>query len=124
MEEKKKQSMLMLLSKETSFTKQAIEKVVSLIEEGNTVPFIARYRKELTGSLDEVQIRTIVERWSYINNLETRKEEVVRIISEQDKLTDELYQTILKATKLQEVEDLYRPYKQKLLPFFFYMFNF
>lgn len=113
MEEQKRQIMLQLLIKETSFAKKAIENVVTLIEEGNTVPFIARYRKELTGSLDEVQIRTIVERWSYINNLETRKEEVIRIIGEQEKLTGELHQTILKATKLQEVEDLYRPYKQK-----------
>ncbi|RXJ01959.1 RNA-binding transcriptional accessory protein [Anaerobacillus alkaliphilus] len=111
--EEKKQSMLQLLMKETSFSKKAIENVVSLIEEGNTVPFIARYRKELTGSLDEVQIRTIVERWTYINNLENRKEEVIRLIQEQDKLTEELQQSIVKATKLQEVEDLYRPYKQK-----------
>ncbi|OIJ15096.1 RNA-binding transcriptional accessory protein [Anaerobacillus alkalilacustris] len=111
--EEKKQKMLQLLAKETSFSTKAIESVIGLIEEGNTVPFIARYRKELTGSLDEVQIRTIVERWTYINNLETRKEEVIRIIQEQNKLTDELKQSILKATKLQEVEDLYRPYKQK-----------
>ncbi|OIJ21532.1 RNA-binding transcriptional accessory protein [Anaerobacillus alkalidiazotrophicus] len=111
--EEKKQKMLQLLAKETSFSIKAIESVIGLIEEGNTVPFIARYRKELTGSLDEVQIRTIVERWTYINNLETRKEEVIRIIQEQNKLTDELKQSILKATKLQEVEDLYRPYKQK-----------
>jgi protein Tex len=111
--EEKKQNMLQLLMKETAFSKKAIENVVSLIEEGNTVPFIARYRKELTGSLDEVQIRTIVERWTYINNLETRKEEVIRLIQEQDKLTEELQQAITKAAKLQEVEDLYRPYKQK-----------
>ncbi len=111
--DERKQSMLQLLMKETAFSKRAIENVVSLIEEGNTVPFIARYRKELTGSLDEVQIRTIVERWTYINNLETRKEEVIRLIQEQDKLTDDLQHSILKATKLQEVEDLYRPYKQK-----------
>lgn len=111
--EEKKQNMLQLLMKETAFSKKSIENVVSLIEEGNTVPFIARYRKELTGSLDEVQIRTIVERWTYINNLESRKEEVIRLIQEQDKLTDELQQAISKATKLQEVEDLYRPYKQK-----------
>ncbi|OIJ14576.1 RNA-binding transcriptional accessory protein [Anaerobacillus arseniciselenatis] len=111
--EEKRQSMLQLLSKETSFSSKVIQNVVSLIEEGNTVPFIARYRKELTGSLDEVQIRTIVDRWTYINNLETRKEEVVRLIQEQDKLTEELHGKILKATKLQEVEDLYRPYKQK-----------
>lgn len=111
--EEKKQKMLQLLVKETSFPKNSIQNVINMIEEGNTVPFIARYRKELTGSLDEVQIRTIVERWTYINNLETRKEEVIRIIKEQEKLTDELEKSIVKATKLQEVEDLYRPYKQK-----------
>lgn len=111
--EEKRQSMLQLLAKETSFSSKVIQNVVSLIEEGNTVPFIARYRKELTGSLDEVQIRTIVDRWTYINNLEDRKEEVIRLIEEQDKLTDELREKIVKATKLQVVEDLYRPYKQK-----------
>lgn len=111
--EDRKQHMLQLLMRETDFSKKAIENVVTLIEEGNTVPFIARYRKELTGSLDEVQIRLIVERWTYINNLETRKDEVIRLIQEQDKLTDELHRAITKATKLQEVEDLYRPYKQK-----------
>src|SRR4051812_21491871 len=67
----------------------------------------------MTGALDEVQIRTILERWQYIQNLEQRKEEVLRIIGEQGKLTDELTKSITKAEKLQEVEDLYRPYKQK-----------
>ena len=84
-----------------------------MLDEGNTVPFIARYRKEQTGSLDEVQIRDIMERSQYIQNLEHRKEEVIRLIEEQGKLTPELQQSIVKATKLQEVEDLYRPYKQK-----------
>ena len=86
---------------------------MELIEEGNTVPFIARYRKELTGALDEVQIRDVVDRWTYINQLEDRKEEVIRLIAEQNKLTEELKGKILVSTKLQEVEDLYRPYKQK-----------
>ena len=84
-----------------------------MLDEGNTVPFIARYRKEKTGSLDEVQIRDIMERWQYIQNLEQRKEEVIRLIEEQGKLTDELNCKYWKATKLQEVEDFYRPYKQK-----------
>lgn len=66
------------------------QKVIALLEEGNTVPFIARYRKEQTGSLDEVQIREVMEKWQYIQNLETRKEEVIRLIEEQGKLTPEL----------------------------------
>lgn len=111
--EDKKQKMLSLISKELDISTKSVQSVVELIEEGNTVPFIARYRKELTGALDEVQIRNIVDRWTYINQLEERKEEVVRLIAEQDKLTDELKAKILVATKLQEVEDLYRPYKQK-----------
>lgn len=102
-----------IIAKEQSLTSKQVQSVISLINEGNTVPFIARYRKEMTGALDEVQIRDIVERWQYIQNLEQRKEEVIRLIDEQEKLTDELRISIEKAIKLQEVEDLYRPYKQK-----------
>lgn len=102
-----------IIAKEQSLTSKQVQSVISLINEGNTVPFIARYRKEMTGALDEVQIRDIVERWQYIQNLEQRKEEVIRLIDEQEKLTDELRTSIEKAIKLQEVEDLYRPYKQK-----------
>lgn len=102
-----------IIAKEQSLTAKQVQSVISLINEGNTVPFIARYRKEMTGALDEVQIRDIVERWQYIQNLEQRKEEVIRLIEEQGKLTDELKTNIEKAIKLQEVEDLYRPYKQK-----------
>ena len=90
-----------------------VQHVIQLHEEGNTIPFIARYRKEMTGALDEVQIRTILDEWHYLQNLVKRKEEVIRLIDEQGKLTDELKEAITKATKLQEVEDLYRPYKQK-----------
>lgn len=90
-----------------------VQHVIQLHEEGNTIPFIARYRKEMTGALDEVQIRTILDEWHYLQNLAKRKEEVIRLIDEQGKLTDELKEAITKATKLQEVEDLYRPYKQK-----------
>ncbi|EMT45127.1 Tex family protein [Anoxybacillus flavithermus] len=90
-----------------------IQHVIQLHEEGNTIPFIARYRKEMTGALDEVQIRTILDEWNYLQNLTKRKEEVIRLIDEQGKLTDDLKEAILSATKLQEVEDLYRPYKQK-----------
>ncbi|MBA4536826.1 RNA-binding transcriptional accessory protein [Bacillus aquiflavi] len=92
---------------------KSVRNVISLLNDGNTVPFIARYRKEATGSLDEVQIRDIMEKWNYLQNLEKRKEEVIRLIEEQGKLTDELKAQINKVTKLQEVEDLYRPYKQK-----------
>ena len=86
---------------------------MTLLTDGNTVPFIARYRKEMTGSLDEVQIREIEERYNYLENLEKRKQEVLRLIDEQGKLTDELAKKIQQAVKVQKVEDLYRPYKQK-----------
>lgn len=101
------------IASEQAITHKQVKSVISLLNEGNTVPFIARYRKEMTGALDEVQIRNIQERWQYIQNLEQRKEEVLRIITEQGKLTDELTKAITKAEKLQEIEDLYRPYKQK-----------
>jgi uncharacterized protein len=95
------------------FRPAQIEKVLQLLEEGNTVPFIARYRKEATGSLDEVEIREIEERHQYATNLHKRKEEVIRIIEEQGKLTPKLRADIERADKMQRVEDLYRPYKQK-----------
>jgi protein Tex len=101
------------IAAEQTISKGQVKSVITLLNEGNTVPFIARYRKEMTGALDEVQIRDIQERWQYIQNLDQRKEEVLRIIGEQGKLSDELAQKISKAEKLQEVEDLYRPYKQK-----------
>ena len=84
-----------------------------MLDDGNTIPFIARYRKEVTGELDEEQLRDIDERLKYLRNLEARKEEVLRSIEEQGKLTPELAEAIRAAVKLQEVEDLYRPYKQK-----------
>lgn len=90
-----------------------VQASVELIDEGNTIPFIARYRKEATGELDETELRSIEERLQYIRNLEVRKAEVLRLIDEQGKLTEELQQSIAKAVKLQEVEDLYRPYRQK-----------
>ena len=105
--------MLQLVSKETGVKTSQAEQVIKLLEEGNTVPFIARYRKEQTGSLDEVQIKAVEDRYNYIQQLDQRKEEVIRIIDEQGKLTDELSQSIQNATLLQRVEDLYRPYKQK-----------
>ncbi|WP_027410259.1 Tex family protein [Anoxybacteroides tepidamans] len=109
----KTESLVHIIAKELQLSPQQVNNVISLSEEGNTVPFIARYRKELTGALDEVQIRDILEKWNYLQNLEQRKEEVLRLIEEQGKLTDDLKAEIKKATKLQQVEDLYRPYRQK-----------
>ncbi|MDR9797359.1 MULTISPECIES: Tex family protein [Aeribacillus] len=102
-----------MLSSELSISTKQIQNVIALLEDGNTVPFIARYRKEQTGALNEVEIRNISERWQYIQNLEKRKEEVIRLIEEQGKLTESLRNEILAAEKLQQVEDLYRPYRQK-----------
>ncbi|MFC3343478.1 Tex family protein [Paenibacillus abyssi] len=90
-----------------------VKAAVSLLVEGNTIPFIARYRKEMTGELDENQLRSIEERLQYLNNLEDRKREVIRLIDEQGKLTAELRASIEQSVKLQEIEDLYRPYRQK-----------
>lgn len=90
-----------------------VENTVKLLDDGNTIPFIARYRKEATGELDEEQLRAVEDRLKYLRNLEARKEEVLHSIAEQGKLTPELEAQIREAAKLQEVEDLYRPYKQK-----------
>ncbi|MBM7557178.1 Tex family protein [Halanaerobacter jeridensis] len=90
-----------------------VKRTIDLLEDGNTIPFIARYRKEVTGKLDEVQLRELKDRFEYLKELEDRKETVINAIAEQDKLTTELEDKIEQATKLQEVEDLYRPYKQK-----------
>ncbi|MBP2650326.1 MAG: yhgF [Firmicutes bacterium] len=86
---------------------------ITLLDDGNTVPFIARYRKEATGELDEEQIRTTEERCTYLRNLVKRQEEIITSISEQDKLTPELEIAINAAVKLQELEDLYLPYRPK-----------
>lgn len=103
-----------LLKKELkTYTTKQLTTVLNLLAEGNTVPFIARYRKEMTGTLDEVQIREIEERYTYLQTLEKRKSDVIRTIEEQGKLTAELKQAIEKADKMQLVEDLYRPFKQK-----------
>ncbi|EGP4727929.1 Tex family protein [Enterococcus faecium] len=108
------QTIIQLVQKELSdYRPKQLTTVLNLLNEGNTVPFIARYRKEMTGSLDEVQIREIEERYAYLENLEKRKTEVIRLIDEQGKLTPELEAEITQAVKMQQVEDLYRPYKQK-----------
>ena len=109
----KQKVLYQLIASEQSLSIKQVKTVIAMLDEGNTVPFIARYRKEQTGSLDEVQIRDIMERWQYVQHLEKRKEEVIRLIEEQGKLTDELAQKISRSSKLQEIEDLYRPYKQK-----------
>lgn len=96
-----------------SIKEKQIESVLSLLDEGNTIPFIARYRKEVTGGLDEEQINEIHKSWEYGVNLLKRKEDVIRLIEEKGMMTDDLRQNILKSTKLVEVEDLYRPYKEK-----------
>ena len=90
-----------------------VTNVLNLLEEGNTIAFIARYRKELTNSLDEVAIKLIQDEFNYLKSLEERKEEVIRLISEKGLLTDDLKADILKQDKLQRVEDLYRPFKEK-----------
>ena len=90
-----------------------VENAIKLIDEGNTIPFIARYRKEATGELSDEQLRDLFERLTYLRNLEKRKEEVIRLIDEQGKLTEELQNTIVSALTVTEVEDLYRPFKQK-----------
>ena len=95
------------------YSPKQIDTVLALLEDGNTVPFIARYRKDQTGSLDEVQIREIEERYRYLVNFEKRKDEVIRLIDEQEKLTDEILSDLMNAKTLTALEDIYRPFKQK-----------
>ena len=101
------------LAEELGIKPSAVEATVALIDEGNTIPFIARYRKEVTGGLDDVVLRTLSDRLTYLRNLEHRKEEVILLIDVQGKLTPELEQQIREATQLQRVEDLYKPYRKK-----------
>lgn len=101
------------LSAEFHLKVSQVENTVALIDEGNTIPFIARYRKEVTGGLSDVILRDLDERLNYLRNLEARKEEVIRLIDEQGKMTEELKAKIMQAEVLQRVEDLYKPYKQK-----------
>ncbi|PKM87620.1 MAG: RNA-binding transcriptional accessory protein, partial [Firmicutes bacterium HGW-Firmicutes-10] len=90
-----------------------VKSTLELLEEGNTVPFIARYRKEATKGLDEEQIRAIFEHYQYQKNLAKRKEDVLRLIAQQGKMTDEIQKSVNSCTQLSEVEDIYRPYQQK-----------
>lgn len=102
-----------ILAKNLGVKVSQIEAVLKLLSEGATIPFIARYRKETTGSLDEEQIRAIAKEYTYLENLSKRKEDVIRLIAEKDLLTDELKNAILACEKLSDVEDLYRPFKEK-----------
>jgi len=102
-----------IIAQELGIDSHRVNAAIQLLDAGNTIPFIARYRKEATGELDENDLRRIVERLEYLRNLAQRKAEVLRLIAEQGKLTQELEEQIQKAVILQEVEDLYRPYKQK-----------
>ena len=102
-----------ILASEFGLKVSQVENTVALIDEGNTIPFIARYRKEVTGGMSDEVLRDLDERLTYLRNLEERKEEVIRLIDEQGKLTDELKEKIMTAEVLQRVEDLYKPYKQK-----------
>ncbi len=101
------------IAEELNIKPSQVENTVKLIDEGNTIPFIARYRKEVTGGLSDEVLRDLGERLTYLRNLEQRKEEVIKSIEEQGKLTDEILQAVAIAKTLAEVEDIYRPYKQK-----------
>ena len=104
---------LQIIADELNVKYKQVENAVNLIDEGNTIPFIARYRKEVTGGLSDEDLRTLYERLNYLRNLENRKEEVKNSIEEQGKLTDEIVKALQNARILAEVEDIYRPYKQK-----------
>ena len=106
-------NILEIIANELNIKTSQVESTVKLIDDGNTIPFIARYRKEVTGNLSDEVLRTLGDRLTYLRNLETRKDEVSRLIEEQGKLTDELKADIEKAITLSEIEDIYRPYKQK-----------
>ena len=101
------------LVKELGITLKQVQNVIKLLDEGNTVPFISRYRKEQTGGLSDDVLRKFFERLTYLRNLKERKEDVLRLIDEQGKLNDDIVKALEKADTLTEVEDIYRPYKQK-----------
>lgn len=101
------------IAKSLDLKERNVENAIKLLDEGNTIPFIARYRKELTGEMTDVKLRELDEKLTYLRNLEKRKEDVIRLIDEQGKLTDELREEIEKSESLQRIEDLYRPFKPK-----------
>ena len=102
-----------VLAKELELKEAQVQNTVNLIDEGNTIPFIARYRKEVTGSLDDEVLRKLYDRLCYLRSLDERREEIIHLIEEQGKMTDELMAQIEKAEILQELEDIYRPYRPK-----------
>ena len=102
-----------ILCEDLKLKKFQVDNTIKLIDEGNTIPFIARYRKEMTGEMSDVQLRDFGERLAYLRNLEARKEDIKRLIDEQEKLTDEIVKNLDKAMTLQEAEDIYAPYKKK-----------
>ena len=107
------EKIIKIIAEELGIKSSQVENTIKLIDEGNTIPFIARYRKEVTGGLSDETLRDLGERLAYLRNLEQRKEEVIKSIDEQGKLTDEILQAVAIAKTLAEVEDIYRPYKQK-----------
>ena len=106
------ENIISALSLELKQKEEYVKNVVELLDEGNTIPFIARYRKELHGSMDDTTLRALETRLQYLRNLAERKQEVIHSIESQGKLTEELSAEILAASTLAEVEDVYRPYKQ------------
>ncbi len=102
-----------MISKELQLQEKYVSRTISLLDEGNTVPFIARYRKEMTGSMDEEKLRDLLERLNYLRNLEKRRGEIIHALEEQEKITPELSKAILQAATLTALEDIYRPYKPK-----------
>lgn len=107
------ENLFKIVAKELGLEAVQVKNTIELLDEGATVPFISRYRKEITGNLDEIQISNILDSITYLRNLEKRKEEVIRLIEEQGKLTEELRVQIVSATKLQNLEDIYFPYRKK-----------
>ena len=107
------EKIIKIIADELNIKEKQVEAAVKLIDEGNTIPFIARYRKEATGGLSDETLRDLGDRLNYLRNLEQRKEEVIKSIDEQGKLTAQILQAVAIAKTLAEVEDIYRPYKQK-----------
>ena len=103
----------LLLAQELNKPAELVENVIKLLDEGNTIPFIARYRKEAHGAMDDTTLRELEDRLKYLRNLQDRKEEVLRLIEKAGKLTPAITEAVQKAATLAEVEDIYRPYKQK-----------
>ncbi len=104
---------IQIIADELNVKEEQVTNTIKLIDDGNTIPFIARYRKEVTGGLSDEILRDLDERLKYLRNLEERKQEVIKSIDGQGKLTDEIVQSLENAKTLSEVEDIYRPYKQK-----------